>query len=202
MLRSLLLALLVLLSFGSGSAHAQQLVITIDKSKASQYGLDPSTLQDSLNSQIGNDLKLADQEAFLQEMSVANALVTKGMGVDYASNPQRFVLGGGVGTAVSDAGVRFNRGADTLPLGGFAFQAAIMGGLNLGAFSDNDSFLRRFMIYGDGLVANTKLDPFLASATNLGAHVQLKLIRPKHHEGLLSGAAWTSPPATSGPATS
>lgn len=183
--RTLALGLLACGGLFASPAQAQQIVIQLDQQKADQLGLDASALEADLSEQMGDQLKLDNQQEFLQQMGAANMMATKGMGADYASNPQRFVLGGGVGTAVNAAGVRFGRGSEGLPAGGFSFQAALLAGLNLGAFSSNESAARRFMIYVDGLVAETNPDPFHASASNLGAHLQIKLIRPKKHEGLL-----------------
>lgn len=160
------------------AAHAQAtVVIDIDDYQAQQLGIDADQLEADLNAAIEQDLKLEDQSAFLSQMARAALMAGKGMGVDYASNPQRFVLGGSVGSAVNAAGARFGRGDDGLPKGGFAFQAAAMAGLNLGAFTDNDkSALRRFVVYVNGMSANTQLDPFKASFYNVGAHLQIKVI--------------------------
>ncbi|NOY28570.1 MAG: hypothetical protein GXP62_22170 [Oligoflexia bacterium] len=179
----------------STPAMAQEISIQLDQSKADQLGLNAAALEADLNQQMGGQLKLGSQQEFLSQMGAANIMAAKGMGADYASNPQRFVLGGGFGTAVSAAGARFGRGAEGLPAGGFAFQASLLAGVNLGILSGNDSFLRRFMLYANGLLAETNPDPFHASATNLGAHLQFKLVRPKDHSGLFE---WGGLDVTSG----
>ncbi|MCB9777197.1 MAG: hypothetical protein H6742_01370 [Alphaproteobacteria bacterium] len=178
----------------AGPAAAQSIEITLDEQAVRDAGMNPDELQDEIEGSVSGDLKLADQTAFLQQMARAVLISTKGMGVDYASNPQHFLLGGSVGTGVNSAGARFGRGDDGLPLGGFAFQASLMGGLNLGAFGKPDGFFRRVVIYVDGMYADTKLDPFTGKATHLGAHLQLQLIRPGEGGGAVEwgGLAVTS----------
>ena len=189
------LGLLALLGLAPLSAHAQQIVIELDEQRAEQLGLDANALEADLRGQMGDDLKLDEQEEFLRQMGAANLMASKGMGVDYASNPQRFVFGGGVGTAVNAAGARFGKGDEGLPTGGFAFQAALLAGLNLGVASGNDSALRRFVLYVDGMVAETNPEPFHASTTNVATHLQVKLVRPKDHDGLIE---WGGLDLTSG----
>lgn len=169
---------LLALTAAATPARAQQatIVVNINEDVAEALGLDPDQLESELSGAMTQDLKLEGQEEFLTQMARAALMAGKGMGVDYASNPQRFILGGSVGTAVDGAGARFGRGDDGLPLGGFAFQGSIMAGLNLGAFSEENSALRRFVIYANGLVADTRLEPFDADFVNLGAHLQIKII--------------------------
>lgn len=166
-------------------AAAQQIVIELDEQRAKQLGVDPGVVEADLEQQMGEQLRLDDVDEFLRQMGAANMTASRGMGADYASNPQRIVFGGSVGTAVSAAGVRFGKGAEGMPAGGFAFQAALLAGVNLGVASSETSALRRFVLYVDGLVAETSPEPFLASTTNLGGHLQIKLVRPKPTEGLL-----------------
>jgi len=147
-----------------------------------QYRItDPSTdasiIADSLNTLVDEQLKLGDQTEFLEQMASATALSARGMGVDYASSPQRFVVGGSIGSALNGSGAGFGYGTGLLPSGGFAFQAAAMAGMNLGAFSDDKSPLRRFLIYGHGMAANGSRDPFSARAVNGGGHVQVQLLK-------------------------
>ncbi len=163
--------------FAARPALAQEISFDINDDIAAKLGLDPAAVESELQANATDSLRLDEVTDFLGQMAQANQMATKGMGVDYASNPQRFVVGGSLGTAVNAHGVSFQRGSDNLPTGGFAFQAAVMGGLNLGAFTDNDkSALRRFIVYVHGMAAETALDPFKASFTNYGANLQIQLI--------------------------
>ena len=147
-----------------------------------QYRItDPNTdagfVADSIGGLVDEQLKLEDQTEFLEQMAAATALSARGMGVDYASSPQRFVLGGSIGSALNGSGAGFGYGSGLLPSGGFAFQASVMGGLNLGAFSGDKSPMRRFIIYGHGMAANGSRDPFSARALNGGGHLQVQLLK-------------------------
>ena len=177
--------LTALLALAPASAQAQQIVIELDEERAAQLGLDTGALEGDLREQMDGQLRLDEVDQFLRQMGAANMTASRGMGADYASNPQRFVLGGGVGTAVNSAGLRFGKGSEGMPAGGFAFQAALLAGINLGIASKEESALRRFVLYVDGLVAETNPEPFHASTTNLGTHLQIKLARPKPAKGLL-----------------
>jgi len=163
-------------------AGAAFLVATPAAAQELQYRItDPNTdaslVADSLGTLVDEQLKLEDQTEFLEQMAAATALSARGMGVDYASSPQRFVLGGSFGSALNGSGAGFGYGSGLLPSGGFAFQAALMGGMNLGAFSGDTSPLRRFVVYGHGMAANGSRDPFSARAFNAGGHLQVQLLK-------------------------
>ncbi len=159
-------------------AHAQSIDINLDAAKAKEYNLDVNGLEDNLSSAVSDQLNIGDQTAFLEDMANAAALATKGMGVDYASNPKRFVFGGSFGTAVNGVGASFGRGDYSVPEGGFSFSASAMVGINLG-FGNEDSPLSRFRLYANGLVLGTSGDSFDASVYNYGAHLQFQLLKPR-----------------------
>ncbi|MDP2309732.1 MAG: hypothetical protein Q8P18_27175 [Pseudomonadota bacterium] len=163
---------------------AQEIDIIIDPALAQQAGVDAEEVRTQIRTATEGALKMDAPEAFLQQMATANAFATKGMGADYASNPQRFFAGAAVGTAVNGAGFTFVRGTDTMPEAGFAFQAAANAGLNLGFLSPDESFLRRLVVSANGMYAKGAEGSFDAELSNFGAHLQVKVIRPEH-EGLL-----------------
>lgn len=162
-----------------GLAFAQEITFDFDEASLEQAGLAPEDVEGPLEGAVTEDLHLVDQTTYLGHMAAAAALSSHGMGVDYASNPQRFVVGGSVGSAVSGAGAQFGRGDETLPEGGFAFQVSGMAGVNLGALADDDSFWRRFVVYGNGMALNTRNDTFAGRLENYGAHLQVQLVKPR-----------------------
>lgn len=164
----------------STRAQAQDVTVAIDPDLAQQAGVDPTEVEQQIHDATSGQLKLDEPQAFLEQMAAANAFATKGMGVDYATNPQRFFVGGAFGTAVNGAGFTFVRGEETLPTGGFALQASANAGLNLGFMSKDESFLRRIVVSANGLWYAGAAPPFEAEFFNLGGHIQLKLIRPSH----------------------
>lgn len=169
----------LMLCAAPSAAWAQEITFEFDE-RAAQYGVDTTSVEAQMNDAIGGQLKLDAPQAWLEQMAAANALTTKGMGVDYASNPQRFVVGGSFGSAVNGAGVTFVKGEAALPEGGFAVQAAAMAAVNLGAFAKDESFFRRFVLSVNGMKAGGATGPFHADFYNVGAHLQIKLVRPPH----------------------
>ena len=171
---------------GSARAQSLEVLIDIDTSAASQAGIDDAAaLQSELEGQLDTSLVLADQSAYMEQMADANVLSAKGMGVDYASKFERFIIGGGFGSAVNSAGFTFSRGDAPLPSGGFAFQATVMAGLNLGGFNDKQGFGDRVRIYANGLYAPVAGDPFSGELLNYGGHVQLALLNPSGEKNAL-----------------
>ncbi len=187
------------LAFGSTAAHAQavSVVIDIDPAAARQAGIsDTAALESELRGQLDSTLVLDDQSSYMQQMADANVLSAKGLGVDYASNFEKFILGGGFGSAVNSGGFRFGSGDGALPSSAFAFQATVMAGVNLGFGTDNKkSFAKRIRLYGHGLVASTSRDPFAGDLLNYGGHAQFKIVRPSGKKGSIvrfSGVDLTS----------
>ena len=161
-------------------AAAQSIDFTFDEPSMEQAGLDPDQVEQSFGSGLSEELHLLDDLDYLEDMAIAAALSSHGMGVDYASNPQTLVLGGSVGSAVSGAGVQLGRGDALLPEGGFAFQVSAMAGVNLGALAEDDSFFRRFVVYGNGMALSTGRDqPFQGDLLNYGGHLQVQLVKPR-----------------------
>lgn len=167
------------LSIGTARAQGLDVVIDLDSQLAAQAGIDDtSALEAELGSAFDEALVLEDQAAYMAQMANANVLSAKGMGVDYASGFKRVIIGGGFGSAVNSAGFTFSKGDAPLPSGGFAFQATVMGGLNLGGFSDDDSFADRIRLYGNGMYAPVAGSPFTGELLNYGGHLQIALIKP------------------------
>jgi hypothetical protein len=159
--------------WGWGSlAAAQDVQIVVTDPNA-----DAGALRAALEPLVADNFRLEDQTEFLEQMAMATALSARGMGVDYASSPQRFVLGGSLGPALKGKGSSLGYGDGLLPQGGFAFQGSLMAGLNLGAFADKKHPLRRFVLYGHGMGAGGGREPFTAAAVNGGVHLQSQLLR-------------------------
>ena len=163
------------------AAAAQELQIEFDRAAAQDAGVDPDEAEAQLRASADTTLKVADQQAFLEQMAHATALSTRGMGVDYASNPQKFVFGMSFGSAVSGAGAQFARGGVDLPEGGFAGGLSAMAGINLGVGAEEDSFARRLRLYANGFYARPSYAPFRGTVVNFGGHLQVQLLR--HRDG-------------------
>lgn len=146
--------------------------------EAQQAGLDADALETELARTIGDQLRVVDLGAYMDQMADANVLSAKGMGVDYGSDMQRFAFGGAFGSAVNGAGAALDGGtARGLPETGFALQIGAMAGVNLGALAGKDNALRRFKLYVNGMRARTDRAPFSATFLNYGAHAQVKVVK-------------------------
>jgi len=159
------------------AARAQSIELSLDEEKAAQLGIDLAVVEQQLDAEAGEALKLVDPQTFMDSMATATGIASKGMGVDYASNMKRFVVGGSLGSAVHSAGFRFNRTDDPLPPGGFAFMVSAMGGVNLGLLDGGEkTVLDRVRLYVNGMAFSLPSDrEFGGDMMNLGAHLQLKL---------------------------
>lgn len=160
-------------------AAAQQVVVNLDPALASGAGVDAAQAESQLASTADSTLKVGEQEDFLGQMARATALSTRGMGVDYASNPEKFVFGIGFGSAVNGAGAQFGRGGLAVPEGGFAGSVSVMGGLNLGMGAEDDkAFGKRFRLYAHGMYWTPGYEPFQGTIVNYGGHLQVQVVRP------------------------
>ena len=175
--------LLVVASLACPTALAATgMTVTLDEDMAAKLGLDPGALTTEFEGAIGDELHLGDAEAFLGAMADAQALATKGMGVDYASNFDKLMVGYSLGTGVSSGGATFGKGGQEMPDYGFSFQMAGTVGLNLGVLSGGEGFLNRVVLFGHGMTLDTGGDTFGAHMLNYGGHLQLRLIKPKDAE--------------------
>jgi hypothetical protein len=167
------------MAFLASETFAQTVTIDLDDQKAAEFGLDTQSLEDSINQQINDQLKTDTPDVYMTQFAEASALALKGMGVDYASNPKIFSIGGTLGTGVAGIPWTVTRGTSELPEGGFAFMASLHGGLNVGALTPGDDLLDHLTVYVNGLAFQPPSErSFSASMYNFGVHAQLKLFGP------------------------
>jgi hypothetical protein len=160
-------------------ASAQTVAFDIDDQQAQQLGLDSAAIESEFGGAIGDQLNLVDTNEYLRSFANADAIALKGMGVDYASNPKKFSIGGTLGTGVADVPLTFSRDRQSLPDGGYAFMASLYAGLNLGALTPGDGPLDRVLLYANGLAFQPPGNKsFQGSMYNFGVHAQLKLVGP------------------------
>jgi hypothetical protein len=162
------------------SIASAQVRIDVELNQTAQdAGLTDADVADPVNEIIASELKLDGLTGFLDSMAKAQAMSNKGMGADYASNIKKFEVGGSVSSALNGAGFSFKKGRETLPQGGFAAHVTLMGGINLGLLaSKKNAFSKRFRLYGNGLYMPLPGgDAFGGTMYNVGAHLQVKIIR-------------------------
>ena len=135
------------------AASAQTLDLELTQ-QALDAGVDPTALENQLNSAIADELNLGTQaqhNEFISSMVEAASISAKGIGVDYASNINKFVFGGAFASGVHQAGFSFNRGSELLPKGGFGAQISLMAGVNVGMGGEDRKFFDRIRLYANGL---------------------------------------------------
>src|SRR5688572_4553166 len=164
----------------AGTVHAQEVSFDLDEARAQQIGIDPAELEAQIGGAITEELNLADPDSYLGYFANAAAMATKGMGVDYASNPKKFSGGLAFGTAVSGVPLSFARGPEELPEGGYAFMMALHAGVNLGVLTPGDKGpLEHVLLYVSGLgFSPPSAREFKGTMYNFGVHGQIKLFGP------------------------
>jgi len=171
-----LVAVLVLMM--PGLAMGQTIDVELNQA-AQDAGLDDALIEDDVNAGMADELKLDGVNGFLDSMAKAQAMANKGMGVDYASNFKKLVVGGNASSALNGAGFSFKKGQETLPQGGFAAHVTLMAGINLGLMaSEKKAASKRFRVFANGLYMPLPGgDIFGGTMYNAGAHMQVKIIR-------------------------
>jgi len=162
-------------------AAAQQVTLQLDPAKAELLGLDAATVEVDVDQAIRDELGLEDADTYTRYMADAAAMSMRGLGVDYASNPKKFTLGAGFGTAVAGVSPRLVRGEELLPPGGYAVQLSAMGGVNLGLLtaSDKRGPLDHVMVYAHGMTLTAPPNATVQGRmVNYGGHIQIKVGGP------------------------
>ncbi|HWU88316.1 MAG TPA: hypothetical protein VN253_13615 [Kofleriaceae bacterium] len=134
---------------------------------AAELGLDVAGFQQRLAERVQEALGVAAVGAFLRSFSNATSFSNRGLGVDYASNSERGILGIGANLALA---------ADLdgeLPSAGAAANATVMAGLNLRRWSHPE-----LTVFGNAFYRSASSDHLRGSIATAGAHLQYKLVTP------------------------
>ena len=160
-------------------ALAQSFTVTLDPGASDIPGFDADAMVSEMEGVVNSELKLDGQKKYLEQMANANAIATRGMGVDYATNFKKLVFGGSAGSGAAAAGLQLGSGDSLLPDFGWSAQMSVMAGLNLGLLAGKDSALNRVRIFGNGMAFKfPSSDGFQGSMVNYGAHLQVKIVGP------------------------
>ena len=172
--------ILALALFLPATAAAQTLTIDLDEKAIAAAGMDPAVIQQTVDGYLSQDLHIADIDAYMDQMAEAAVFSTRGIGVDYASNPKGLVFGISAGAAGAGLSKDLFRGEGALPPQGYAFQTSVMAGVNLGFLLPGDNtFLDRITVYGNVMHLRPPSDqPIRGGLTNAGLHAQLRLLKP------------------------
>ena len=172
----------LLLAVAATSALAAGPTVTIDLDEAfiESIGGDVEETRALFADSIEDRFQLSSNSALMERLARANAHAVRGLGIDYASNPKKFVFGLSAGPAVNDSGFDlFSRGDDLLPENGFTPQAGIMAGVNLGLFAPGqDTQLDRIVVYTNAMRAAPAIADFKATVWTWGLHGQYAIVEP------------------------
>jgi hypothetical protein len=170
-----------LLLGGATRARAVDLTIQLDstaQSYARAVGLDVGQLQLQLQNALREYFQLNRLEDFLQEFGDGQSFTNRGLGVDYASDFNWFIVGASANVAANDPakfyGVVTDSRATTEQLMSYGrgLNVTVMAGLNF-------DFLGLPIVgYTNYFVFKYNYGPFEGRNTNFGLHLQLNLYRP------------------------
>jgi hypothetical protein len=174
MRRAVVLAALLL----AGRAEAQ---VTVDVALnaegdafASRLGVTPAELAAQMQTLIDNAYGASDVDAFIRSFADATAFSMRGLGVDYASDPNSLVLGVGANVAVA-APERVN--AMERPTSGLAANIAFMAGYNLSSRG-----APRWTLFANGFHRNASTTSLRGGISSAGIHVQYRLVDPQRDD--------------------
>ena len=173
---SLIFALLSVPALAGGPS----VTVNLDEQMIQSIGGDVEDTYALFDQEIENRFQLDADSALMERLARANAHAVRGLGVDYASNPTKFVFGVSAGPAVNDSGFDlFARGDDLLPENGFTAQAGILAGMNLGAAQPGeDNLLDRFVVYTNAMRAAPVVGDYQATVWTWGLHGQYAIVPP------------------------
>ena len=157
---------------------------------ASQLGVSSQELAMRIQSRVNEAYSASNVDGFLRSFADATAFSMRGLGVDYASDPQSLVLGVGVNFAVAASD---QITADERPTGGLAANLAFMAGLNLASQG-----APRWTLFGNGFYRKGSTDTLEGGITSAGVHAQYRLVSPQVDEGAAKLLRWSGIDVTAG----
>jgi hypothetical protein len=172
------LALALCLSPAAARADVTvQLDPAVGSNFASQYQLQLADLQQRVQARLEEAFNVLRPDEYMRAFADAAAFSAKGLGVDYATNPQVFSFGfsGNVTVAVGDQGFD-PKGAEP-PVAGVAANLALMLGVNVGHVIRNP-YLERLVVYANGFTRGGKYKQLDMKLTSFGFHALYKVWVP------------------------
>ena len=138
---------------------------------AEELGLDLEGFQQDVSDKVAGALQISEVQRFLRSFANATSFSNRGIGVDYASNSDRFILGLATNLAVSaDLG---DEGDDDVPTVGVAPNFTLMGGVNLRRWRHPE-----LTVFANLFHYNADSGELHGGVTSLGLHAQYKLFTP------------------------
>lgn len=158
---------------------------------AQRLGVTSAELAARMQTSINEAYGATNVDGFIRSFADATAFSMRGLGVDYASDPNSLILGVGVNFAVA-ASEQVN--ASERPTSGLAANIGFMAGLNLASQG-----APRWTVFGNGFYRNASTSDLRGGILSAGLHVQYRLVDPQVEQGAATKALrWTGIDLTGG----
>ena len=158
---------------------------------ASQLGVSSQDLAMRIQDRINDAYGASNVDGFLRSFADATAFSMRGLGVDYASDPESIILGVGANFAVAASE---EVTAEERPTSGLAANIAFMAGYNLASQG-----APRWTLFGNGFYRKGSTESLRGGITSFGLHAQYRLVNPQADEGAATKLLrWTGIDLTGG----
>jgi hypothetical protein len=173
------LAVTLALLFGVRPANAQ-VMVGVELSDegnmlASGLGVTPAELARQIQDAINVAYGASEVDDYLRSFADATAFSMRGLGVDYASDPESLILGIGINAAVAASE---QVSASQRPTAGLAPNVAFMAGLNL-----SSQGAPRWTLFGNGFYRRASTNSLRGGITSAGIHAQYRIANPQRELG-------------------
>lgn len=142
---------------------------------ANQIGISTDELAAQMKSLIDEAYGASDVDGFLRSFADATAFSMRGLGIDYASDPDSLVVGVGANFAVA-ASEQVN--ATERPTAGPAANIAFMAGYNL-----SSQGAPRWTLFANGFYRTGSTSSLRGGILSAGLHAQYRIANPQRDEG-------------------
>ncbi len=141
---------------------------------AASLGMTTPQLVGQLTSQVDQLFQVADIHGFLRDFENAQSFSSKGLGVDYASEPTQLEAGATVSLASNvDKAYKPSGSYMDPPVSGGGANVSLMGGVGLGLIG-----LKPLMVFGNWFRGGASVGQLDGHYQNWGLHGQLRLFGP------------------------
>jgi hypothetical protein len=170
MQRAVVLVILLLAT----PTHAQ-VAVTVQlnpegEALATQLGISSQELATRIQARVNEVYGASNVDEFLRSFADATAFSMRGLGVDYASDPDSLIVGVGANFAVAASS---EVSAEERPTAGLAANLAFMAGYNLASQG-----APRWTLFGNGFYRKGSTSSLSGSITSFGLHAQYRVMNP------------------------
>jgi hypothetical protein len=188
-------ALLVTSILAPAAAYAQSAVtVTLSptgQAAATAAGYSSADFASAIKTQVDNAYQTNNVQGFLRSFTDATGFSQRGLGVDYVSVPNSFIVGIAANAAVASDSLLTSDQRPTS--GGAAVNFGAMIGMNLGTFD-----LKRWTVYANGFYQTASTDRLTGTLISAGAHLQYKLLQAEEGGGSAALVRWIGLDVTGG----